>query len=83
MIKRKNGTLHWLDFNVTQSLWSEIGCPRCGYRIKLRGVCDVRDGGKCDWNSDNETCKHDPIGIYEGFDGNISDVEKDENYDAK
>lgn len=31
----------------------------------------------------NETCKHDPIGIYEGFDRNMSDVEKEENYDTK
>lgn len=46
-------------------------------------MCDVRDGGKCDWNPDNETCKHDLIGIYEGFDRNMSDVEKEENYDRK
>nr|DAO92222.1 MAG TPA: zinc-ribbon containing domain protein [Bacteriophage sp.] len=83
MIKRKNGTLHWLDLDITQSPWSVIRCPHCGYRIKLCSMCDVRDGGKCDWNPDNETCKHDLIGIYEGFDRNMSDVEKEENYDRK
>ena len=30
--------------------WSVIRCPHCGYRIKLRGVCDV--------SPDNEKCKH-------------------------
>lgn len=40
MIKRKNGTLHWLDLDITQSPWSVIRCPHCGYRIKLRGVYD-------------------------------------------
>ena len=50
MKKEKNGTLHWLDLNVTQSPWSVIRCPHCGYRIKLRGVCDV--------SPDNEKCKH-------------------------
>lgn len=49
MIKRKNGTLHWLDLNGTPSLWSEIRCPHCGYRIKLSGMCDVIP--------DNEKCK--------------------------
>ena len=44
MIKRKNGTLHWLDHDGTQSLWSEVGCPHCGYRMKLCSMCDVRDG---------------------------------------
>nr|DAH88402.1 MAG TPA: C2H2 type zinc-finger protein [Bacteriophage sp.] len=32
MIKRKNGTLHWLDLDITQSPWSVIRCPHCGYR---------------------------------------------------
>jgi hypothetical protein len=50
MIKRKNGTLHWLDLDITQSPWSVIRCPHCGYRIKLRGVCGV--------SPDNEKCKH-------------------------
>ena len=50
MIKEKNETLYWLDLNVTQSPRSVIRCPHCGYRIKLRGVCDV--------SPDNEKCKH-------------------------
>ena len=44
MKKEKNETLHWLDLNITQSPWSVIRCPHCGYRIKLRGMCDVPDG---------------------------------------
>ena len=51
MTKRKNETLYWLDIDVTQSPWSVIRCPYCGYRMKLCSMCDVRDGGKCDWNS--------------------------------
>ena len=70
----------WLKWDVERDGYM-IYCPYCGYRMKLCSMCDVRDGGKCDWNSDNETCKHDPIGIYEGFDRNMSDVEKEENYD--
>ena len=58
MKKEKNETLHWLDLNITQSPWSVIRCPHCGYRIKIRGVCDVRDGGKCDLNSDTGKCKN-------------------------
>ena len=58
-----------------------IYCPYCGYRMKLCSMCDVRDGGKCDLNPDNETCKHDLIGIYDGFDRNMSDVEREDNYD--
>ena len=62
MKKEKNGTLHWLDLNVTQSPRSVIRCPHCGYRIKLRGVCDVSDGGECDWNSKTGECKNDKNG---------------------
>lgn len=72
----------WLKWDVAHDGYT-IYCPYCGYRMKLCSMCDVRDGGKCDWNPDNETCKHDPIGIYEGFDRNMSDVEKEENYDTK
>ena len=54
MIKEKNETLYWLDLDVTQSPWSVIRCPHCGYRIKLRGVCD--------WNSDTGKCKNDKNG---------------------
>ena len=66
----------WLKWDVERDGYM-IYCPYCGYRMKLCSMCDVRDGGKCDWNSDNETSKHDPIGIYEGFDRNMSDVEKE------
>lgn len=41
MEKKKNGTLHWLDLNVTQSPGSVILCPHCGYRIKLRLIADA------------------------------------------
>ena len=58
---KKNETLHWLDLNVTPSLWSEVVCPHCGYRMKLCSMCDVRDGGKCDWNSETGGCKNDKI----------------------
>ena len=59
---KKNETLHWLDLNVSPSLWSEVVCPHCGYRIKLRCVCDVSDGGKCDWNRETGKCKNDKNG---------------------
>lgn len=81
MIKRKNGTLHWLELNVTQSPWVveqcpecsnevwlkwdverdgyTIYCPYCGYRMKLCSMCDVRDGGVCDWSSETGECKND------------------------
>lgn len=36
-----------------------IYCPYCGYRMKLCSMCDVRDGGKCDWNSKTGECKND------------------------
>ena len=39
-----------------------IYCPYCGYRMKLCSMCDVRDGGKCDWNSDTGKCKNDKNG---------------------
>lgn len=67
----------WLKWDVARDGYT-IHCPYCGYRMKLCSMCDVRDGGKCDWNSKTEECKHDPIGIYEGFDRNMSDVEKEE-----
>ena len=38
-----------------------IYCPYCGYRMKLCSMCDVRDGGKCDWNSEKGGCKNDKI----------------------
>lgn len=72
----------WLKWDVARDGYT-IYCPYCGYRMRLCSMCDVRDGGKCDWNPDNETCKHDLIGIYDGFDRNMSDVKKEENYDAK
>lgn len=57
MKKEKNETLHWLDLDITQSPWSVIRCPHCGYRIKLRGVCGV-SGDKCDWNNETGKCKN-------------------------
>ena len=38
-----------------------IYCPYCGYRMKLCSMCDVRDGGKCDWSSKTGECKNDKI----------------------
>ena len=39
-----------------------IYCPYCGYRMKLCSMCDIRDGGKCDWNSETGGCKNDKSG---------------------
>ena len=39
-----------------------IYCPYCGYRMKLCSMCDILDGGKCDWSSDTGKCKNDKIG---------------------
>ena len=50
----------WLKWDVERDGYT-IYCPYCGYRIKLRGVCDVRDCGKCDWNSDTGKCKNEKI----------------------
>ena len=39
-----------------------IYCPYCGYRMKLCSMCDILDGGKCDWSSKTGECKNDKIG---------------------
>ena len=36
MKKEKNGTLHWLDLNVTQSPWVVEQCPECGSDVWLK-----------------------------------------------
>lgn len=82
LLSPKCGNEVWLKWDVERDGYT-IYCPYCGYRMKLCSMCDVRDGGKCDWNPDNEKCKHDQIENYEGFDRNMSDVEKEENYDRK
>ena len=51
----------WLNWDVERDGRTAY-CPHCGYSIKLRGMCDVRDGGKCDWNSKTGECKNDKIG---------------------
>ena len=50
----------WLKWDVERDGYT-IYCPHCGYRIKIRSMCDVRDGGKCDWNSETGGCKNDKI----------------------
>ena len=51
----------WLKWDVERDGYT-IYCPYCGYRMKLCSMCDVRDGGKCDWNSDTGKCKNDKNG---------------------
>lgn len=36
MKKEKNGTLHWLELNVTQSPWVVEQCPECGSEVWLK-----------------------------------------------
>lgn len=50
--------LVWLKWDVERDGYT-IYCPYCGYRMKLCSMCDVRDGGKCDWNSKTGECKND------------------------
>ena len=50
----------WLKWDVERDGYT-IYCPYCGYRMKLCSMCDVRDGGKCDWNSETGKCKNDKI----------------------
>ena len=52
--------LVWLKWDVERDGYT-IYCPYCGYRMKLCSMCDVRDGGKCDWNSETGGCKNDKI----------------------
>ena len=48
------------DWDVERDGYT-IYCPYCGYRMKLCSICDVRDGGKYDWNSETGGCKNDKI----------------------
>lgn len=48
----------WLKWDVAHDGYT-IYCPYCGYRMKLCSMCDVRDGGKCDWSSVTGECKND------------------------
>lgn len=48
----------WLKWDVAHDGYT-VYCPYCGYRMKLCSMCDVRDGGKCDWNSKTGECKND------------------------
>ena len=57
----KCSNLVWLKWDVERDGYT-IYCPYCGYRMKLCSMCDVRDGGKCDWNSKTGKCKNDKIG---------------------
>ena len=50
----------WLKWDVERDGYT-IYCPYCGYRMKLCSMCDVRDGGKCDWNSKTGECKNEKI----------------------
>lgn len=50
--------LVWLKWDVERDGYT-IYCPYCGYRMKLCSMCDVRDGGKCDWSSETGECKND------------------------
>ena len=50
----------WLKWDVEGDGYT-IYCPYCGYRMKLCSMCDVRDGGKCDWNNETGKCKNDKI----------------------
>ena len=54
----KCGNLVWLKWDVERDGYT-IYCPYCGYRMKLCSMCDVRDGGKCDWNRETGECKND------------------------
>ena len=56
----KCGNEVWLKWDVERDGYT-IYCPYCGYRMKLCSMCDVRDGGKCDWNSETGGCKNDKI----------------------
>ena len=56
----KCGNEVWLKWDVEHDGYT-IYCPYCGYRMKLCSMCDVRDGGKCDWNSVTGECKNDKI----------------------
>lgn len=69
------GSEVWLKWDVDRDGYV-VHCPYCGYRMKLCSMCDVRDGGKCDWTESSGKCKHDPVGRYKKFDCNISDLEK-------
>ena len=51
----------WLKWDVERDGYT-IYCPDCGYRMKLCSMCDVTDGGKCDWNSDTGTYKKEKNG---------------------
>ena len=57
----KCGNEVWLKWDVERDGYT-IYCPYCGYRMKLCSMCDVRDGGKCDWNSETGKCKNDKNG---------------------
>lgn len=48
----------WLKWDVERDGYT-IYCPYCGYRMKLCSMCDVRDGGKCDWNNETGECKNE------------------------
>ena len=48
----------WLKWDVERDGYT-IYCPHCGYRMKLCSMCDVRDGGVCDWSSKTGECKND------------------------
>lgn len=54
----KCGNEVWLKWDVERDGYT-IYCPYCGYRMKLCSMCDVRDGGKCDWSSETGECKND------------------------
>lgn len=54
----------WLKWDVARDGYT-THCPYCGYRMKLCSMCDVRDGGKCDWNSVTGECKNDTTGRYD------------------
>ena len=50
----------WLKWDVERDGYTTY-CPYFGYRMKQSSMCDVRDGGKCDWNSKRGECKNDKI----------------------
>lgn len=54
------GNEAWLIWDVS---WDGYlaHCPYCGYRMMLCNMCDVRDGGTCDWDEKTGECKHNTI----------------------
>lgn len=53
--------LVWLKWDVERDGYT-IYCPYCGYRMLLCSMCDVRDGGHCDWVEETGKCKHNTTG---------------------